>query len=238
MNRFFLVPALGAAALALSTQAQARQIGSVVESARPSYSDEARQPYYESRRAAYDNGYREGLKEGERDGRNRSVRRYEDNRTWQRGDKGYNRSFGDVERYRQQFRVGFTEGYQAGYARYGQVAGRYESGRAIPRPGPSGYPGGYGNSYPDRNRYPAAGYGYGGYGYSVGYSNGLNDGVEKGREDARKHRSFDPLRHEWYREGDRHYKNDYGSRQQYANVYRDGFKEGYERGYRELGYYR
>ena len=158
MNRFFLVPALGAAALALATQAQAGQIGSVVESAHPSYSDEARQPYYESRRAAYDNGYREGLKEGERDGRNRSVRRYEDNRTWQRGDKGYNRSFGDVERYRQQFRVGFTEGYQAGYARYGQVAGRYESGRAIPRPGPSGYPGGYGNSYPDRNRYPAAGY--------------------------------------------------------------------------------
>ena len=72
----------------------------------------------------------------------------------------------------------------------------------------------------------------------MGYSNGVNDGVEKGREDARKHRSFDPLRHDWYRDGDRHYKSDYGSRQQYANVYRDGFKEGYERGYRELGYYR
>ena len=154
MNRFFLVPALGAAALALSTQAQARQIGSLVESARPSYSDEARQPYYESRRAAYDNGYREGLKEGERDGRSRSVRRYEDNRTWQRGDKGYNRSFGDVERYRQQFRVGFSEGYQAGYARYGQVTGGYGNGRAIPRQDSYGYPGGYGNTYPDRNRYP------------------------------------------------------------------------------------
>ena len=27
--------------------------------------------------------------------------------------------YGELERYRQQFRVGFSEGYQAGYARYG-----------------------------------------------------------------------------------------------------------------------
>ena len=66
----------------------------------------------------------------------------------------------------------------------------------------------------------------------------MNDGLEKGREDVRKRRLFDPLRHEWYREGDRHYKNEYGSRQHYENVYREGFKEGYERGYRELGYVR
>jgi len=49
---------------------------------------------------------------------------------------------------------------------------------------------------------------------------------------------FDPLRHDWYREGTRHYKNDYGSKQQYANAYRQAFREGYDRGYRELGYVR
>jgi hypothetical protein len=243
MTRSFLVPALGAAALALSTQVHAQQHGlagelrNVTESARASYGDD-RQPYYEARRGAYDNGYREGLREGEQDGRRHSAYRYQDSRTWQRADKGYNRSFGDIDRYRQQFRAGFGEGYQAGYARYGQVNGPY--GRAIPRQDTYGY----GNVYPDRRSpdpYYGGGqgpYGNGRYAYSAGYTNGVNDGLEKGREDARKRRSFDPLRHEWYREADRHYRREYGPKPQYANVYRDGFKEGYARGYREFGYAR
>ena len=238
MNRFFLVPALGAAALIFATHVQAQPLGSLTDAAHPSYSAEARQPYYEARRVAFDNGYREGLKEGERDGRQRTTYRYQDNRNWQRGDKGYNRSYGDLDRYRQQFRTGFSEGYQAGYARYGQANGRYDNGRAVLGQAPYGYPGGYGNSYPDRSRYPDPYYNQGRYGYNPAYPNGVNDGLEKGREDVRKRRSFDPLRHEWYREGDRHYKNEYGSRQQYENVYREAFKEGYERGYRELGYVR
>jgi len=241
MTRSFLVPALGAAALALATQVHAQQPGlsseprSVTEATHASYGDD-RQPYYEARRGAYDNGYREGLREGEQDGRRHAAYRYQDSRTWQRGDKGYNRSFGDADRYRQQFRAGFSEGYQSGYARYGQVNG--SNGRAVPRQGT------YGNVYPDRRPtgpyYGGGGpyYGNGGYAYSAGYTNGLNDGLEKGREDARKRRSFDPLRHEWYRDGDRHYKREYGPKPQYANIYRDGFDEGYNRGYRELGYVR
>jgi len=73
---------------------------------------------------------------------------------------------------------------------------------------------------------------------SAAYPNGLNDGIEKGREDARKRRSFDPNRHDWYRDGDRHYRSDYGPKRIYISVYREAFKEGYERGYRELGYRR
>ena len=61
----------------------------------------------------------------------------------------------------------------------------------------------------------------------------MNDGYEKGREDARDRDSYDPLRHKWYREGDHDYKSQYGPRQQYENVYRQGFKEGYDSGYRE-----
>jgi len=241
MTRSFLVPALGAAALVLSTQVYAQQAGlpsdvrSLTEGARASYGDD-RQPYYEARRGAYDNGYREGLNEGEQDGRRHAAFRYQDNRTWQRGDKGYNRSFGDIDRYRQQFRAGFSEGYQAGYARYGQVNGSY--GRAVPRQDT------YGGIYPDRRStapYYGGGqapYGDGRYAYSPAYNNGLNDGLEKGREDARKRRSFDPARHDWYRKGDRHYRGEYGPKLQYANIYRDGFQEGYNRGYREFGYVR
>jgi len=238
-----LVPALGAAALALSTQVHAQQLTlpnelrSVTESTRAAYGDD-RQPYYEARRGAYDNGYREGLREGEQDGRRHSAYRYQDNRTWQRADKGYNRSFGDIDRYRQQFRAGFGEGYQAGYARYGQGNGSY--GRAVPRQVPYDY----GNVYPDRRSagpyYGGAPgpYGSAGYVYGPAYTNGLNDGLEKGREDGRKRRSFDPSRHDWYRKADRHYRGEYGPKPQYATIYRDGFNEGYNRGYREFGYVR
>ena len=160
MKRFFLVPALGVAAFVLSTRVEAQQLGSLPE-IRPAYADD-RQPYYEARRVAYDNGYREGLKEGERDGRRHDSYRYQDNRTWQRAEKGYNRSFGDFERYRQQFRAGFSEGYQAGYSRYGQSGAWYGDGRAVPRQDSYQYPNGSvypGSVYPDRNRYPDPYYG-------------------------------------------------------------------------------
>ena len=52
--------------------------------------------------------------------------------------------------------------------------------------------------------------------------NGARDGYEKGREDAAQQRSFDPLRHTWYRVGDRHYEDRYGSREHYKDIYRRG----------------
>ena len=230
MTRFLFVPAIVAAGLALSTPAVAQIAG------RPAwtYADEERQPYIESRRVAYDNGFREGVREGERDARSRDAFNYRDERTWQRADKGYHRSFGDRSRYEQSFRTGFAAGYSDGYRRYAPNYGRYGSG-------PGGiYPNARGSyGYPEQG-YPQGGYGYprqGGYN-SPAYSNGVNDGYEKGREDARDRDAYDVLRHKWYREGDRHYKSSYGPRQQYENVYRQGFKEGYDRGYREWSYRR
>lgn len=81
----------------------------------------------------------------------------------------------------------------------------------------------YGNTYPNRNGIN-----------SVPYDNGYRDGLEKGREDARDRDSFDPVRHGWYRSGDRGYNSRYGSRDTYKLTYRDGFEAGYEQGYREL----
>ena len=242
MKRLLLVPALGVVGLALASPASA-QLASWPDLNRPTYADEARQPYNEARRVAYDNGYREGTKEGEKDARGRDGYNYQDERTWQRADKGYHRSYGDSERYQQSFRTGYAAGYSDGYRRYAPSYGYPGNGGVYPNTrGGYGYPqGGYsgqgGYGYPDRG-----GYGYpsqgGGYGYSPAYSNGANDGYEKGREDARDRDSYDPLRHKWYREGDHNYKSQYGQRQQYENVYREGFKEGYDRGYRELGYRR
>ncbi len=69
---------------------------------------------------------------------------------------------------------------------------------------------------------------------SVPFQGGERDGYEKGREDARDNDSYDPVRHSWYRSGDRGYNNRYGTRNDYKLVYRDGFESGYERGYREV----
>ena len=226
MKRFFLVPVLGVAVLGLGRSATAQS--SWPDLNRAQYAE--RQSYYDSRRAAYDTGFREGAKQGEKDGRQGSVFAYQDERAFQRADKGYNRQYGDIDRYRQSFRSGYVAGYSDSYQRYARNAsgrygsnGRYDDGRVYPQQG----------RYPDvRPGNPGQ---YGGYS-NQGFDNGVRDGVEKGAEDARKNRSFDVLRHKWYREGDRNYEGRYGSREQYKDVYRAGFTQGYERGYRDARY--
>ena len=82
----------------------------------------------------------------------------------------------------------------------------------------------YGNTYPNSN---------GRYGNnSVPYDNGYRDGLEKGREDAGDRDSYDPVRHSWYRSGDRGYNSRYGTRDTYKLAYRDGFEAGYDQAYR------
>ena len=161
---------------------------------------------------------------------------YQDEREFQRGDRGYNRNFGDRERYRQTFRDGYSSGYSDAYSRYSRVRpehrplrravrpGALRPARSVSQPGP----------YAQRGPYGAYG-GSSGY-YSPAFDNGVREGFEKGQEDARKGRSFDVLRHDWYRDGDRHYESRYGSRQQYSDVYRRGFQQGYEQGYRDWRY--
>jgi hypothetical protein len=232
MKRLLLAPAIAVASLALATPAFA-QFGW------PDWNRRSRSDGWqssESRRIAYEQGYREGLREGENDGRRRDAFDYQDERTWQRADKGYDRSFGDRERYRQTFRSAYAAGYRDGYERFAPAYGPYGggSGRAIPRgsrvPYPS-YPG-----VPSRRpsyEYPGQYPGRYGYGYSAAHANGLNDGYEKGLEDARDRDPYDPARHKWYRSGDHDYKSEYGPKEQYRDLYREGFREGYDRGYRE-----
>ena len=109
------------------------------------------------------------------------------------------------------------------YGRDGNRArnGRATQGRAVPR---DGYPGTSG--YPD-NRYPS------GASYnSLAYRNGYQDGIAKAQEDTRDNDAYDPARHGWYKSANRGYESRYGTREQYAAEYRDGFLQGYRENHR------
>jgi hypothetical protein len=173
MKRHHLVPVLAALAIAVAAPASA-QWGRA--DSRPGYGYPS-----DVRRIAYDRGFREGVTEGEKDGRSRDPYRYQDEGDFRNADVGYNRSYGDRDRYRQVFRQGFADGYAEGYRRY---SGRYSNGRYDDRG--YGYPGGYGRN--DR--------------YLSPYDIGVRDGIEKGREDVRDNDRFDPRRHKRYRVGD------------------------------------
>jgi hypothetical protein len=113
-----------------------------------------------------------------------------------------------------------------------------DRGRAIPRGDRSPYP------YPDRYPYPESRYpdrypnerGRGEYS-NVPFDNGYKDGYDKGREDARDNDSYDPVRHSRYRSADRGYNQRYGTKEEYKNIYREGFRGGYDYGYRGTGAY-
>lgn len=66
---------------------------------------------------------------------------------------------------------------------------------------------------------------------SAGYENGYRDGIGKGRSDSRDRDSFDPVRHIRYRAAHHGYEKQYGSKDDYKLVYRDGFEAGYRDGY-------
>ena len=221
LKRFF-APLAAAAALAVPVSASAQW--QLPAGAAPlAYSGAEPVAYYQVRQAAYDEGYREGARRGEEDARRGDRFSYQDERDFQRGDKGYHRGLGDRERYRQIFRDGFAAGYSDGFSRFSR--GRYPQDR---RP-----------SYGYGQQGPAYG-SWGGYRndryYSPAFDNGMRDGYEKGQEDARKNRSFDPRRHKWYREGDHDYEGRYGPRETYKDAYRRAFQQAYERAYREGRY--
>ena len=237
MRRLLFVPALGVAALALTAPAQAQTRGWLDDGR--SY-PAAQQSFYDSGRVAYDNGFREGLKQGEKDGRKNDRSAIRTRRRSSAPTRAITastaRSIAIASRSAPASRPGTPKGIERYAPNYGYGNGRYSNGRTVPRrdigdrygyPNPSNRP-----VYPS---YPDTYGGYGGYN-DLAVQNGVNDGYEKGLDDARKNRSFDPLRQEWYRSGDRHYDSRYGSREQYKDLYRQGFREGYERGFNEGRY--
>jgi hypothetical protein len=227
------IGALAAAAILSVSLPASAQVNGWLEQ-RAAYSDDYRQSYYDSRRVAYDNGYREGLRDGESAARDRRPFDVQREKDWRKGDAGYNRSYGDKNRYRDNFRVGYNDGYRAAYDRFyngGYYGGNRPGGRRDDR---YGYP----NSYPSRGPYSQGRYGDYGYGVAnIAFQNGVNDGYEKGLDDAKDRKYPDPTRQKWYRSADRHYEGRYGSKEAYKDQYRRGFVEGYQRAYRDARRY-
>jgi hypothetical protein len=63
------------------------------------------------------------------------------------------------------------------------------------------------------------------------YRNGFDQGRTQGENDARRGRSFDYGRHSEYRNAQIGYGG-YGNRNEYRDVFRQGFQAGYDQGYR------
>jgi hypothetical protein len=157
---------------------------------------------------AYREGYDRGVRAGQLDGRRSGGFRFQDESDYRRGDFGYRREYGNVDRYRAEFRRGFELGYREGFARFDRGSnGRYGSGPW------SGGPA-YGRT-------------------DLASSNGYTDGYNEGLHDGRDRNRFNPLGERRYRSGDHGYDRSYGSKDRYKVVYRDAFREGYEAGFRD-----
>jgi len=155
----------------------------------------------------FERGFREGLREGEQDAQQRRSFDLRRHGAYNDGDRGYNRDQGDRGRYRDEYRRGFESGYREGFERVRGVGSTRGRGRG---------PFANGRGVYDE---PA-------------YARGYAEGFDKGREDWEDRDRYDPVRFREYRDGDRGYNDNYGSRDQYKQHYREGFREGYEDGFR------
>lgn len=167
---------------------------------------------------AYRAGYERGIRRGEDDSRGNQRYDYASKSDYRNGDAGYRRDYGDRERYRLEFRVGFEAGYRNGFEQFRPGYGRSNGWR----PGAGGPP-------------PwAAARGRGSYQRTdLAFRTGFTDGYEAGLGDGRDRDRFDPIREGRYRSGDHGYNRSYGSRDFYRVRFREGFLEGYEHGYND-----
>jgi hypothetical protein len=204
-TRFLTISIIGLALAAVPARAQAQPWA---PAAAAYANDDYRSTYADAQRAAYENGYRSGLKRGTQALRDRRPISIERERDYRSADEGYNRSFGDRNRYRDAFRGGFAQGYRDGYAQRGARVGFPGDGRDFGR-------------------------GYGGTASFGARQNGLSDGYKKGLDDVNDRKYPDVSRHKWFRNGDHEYDNRYGSKETYRVEYRRGFEEGYNRAFRE-----
>ena len=155
--------------------------------------------------SAYNEGYTRGVRAGEEDIRRGQSFDFRDEGDYRRADLGYRREFGNVDRYRNDFRRGFEEGYRAGYRTNSYV---YGNGNANGRG--RGWNNGNGN-----------GWGWGNARYDLALSNGYSDGYDEGLNDGRHRHRNDPIAESRYRNGDHGYDRAYGPKETYKLRYRD-----------------
>ena len=171
-----------------------------------------------SNRLAYNQGFERGRLAGLDADKHGNAYRFDNLDDYKRGDYGYRSEYGTRDRYRNDFRLGFEEGYRLGYAGYGN--GR---GQAGPPPWSNGRARGVG-----RGR---------AFGRDLASQVGYTDGYDAGLRDGQGRRQFDPISEGRYRSGDHGYERNYGSRDAYKLQYRDAFRSGYEEGFSDVRRY-
>lgn len=82
----------------------------------------------------------------------------------------------------------------------------------------------YGGSYRDDRDFSA-------YEQRVAFNNGYQLGYGHGANDRYYGRSYDVDRHKAYRDGDSGFRREFGDKDDYKRVFRNGFERGYRDGY-------
>lgn len=67
--------------------------------------------------------------------------------------------------------------------------------------------------------------------YDVAYNNGYREGFDEGQKDARNGDRYRYVDEGDFRSADKGYRREYGDRDRYRRVFRDGFIQGYSEGY-------
>jgi hypothetical protein len=153
--------------------------------------------------AAWQDGYRQGQWAASHRGNG-----YGHGRRWKSDD--------DRRAYEAGYRRGMEEARNGGY--YGN--GPYNNGP-------------YNNGPYNNSNHPFGGVmgSRGSYGVGNARSIGYNDGLLAGQKDRSTGHSFRPAENKGYKDADKGYSSSIGSKDQYKQVYRDGFMQGYQRGY-------
>ena len=169
------------------------------------YADDYRAPYAAARRAAHENGYRDGLKRGEQAARANKPFNAQIERDYRDGENGYNRSYGDRNRYRDDYRGGFAQGYRDGYERRGGARDR-------------GW--GYGN----------ANYGAFQNGIADGYRKALEDIDDRKYPDATRHKWYRSGDHDY----DKAYGSKEAYKVEYRRGFQEGYNRAFREGRRRF----
>lgn len=163
----------------------------------------------------YQNGYLDGFQHGVEDLRAGVGYSYE-SRDYDSAMRGYESYMGSDRQYRDGYREGYRAGYNDGY--HGRSA------RFIDPSDQAYYSG-------DRRDYERGdAYDHQSVAFRIGYEDGLIDGGK----DRRKHKDFQPSKHDRYEDADHGYSHDYGNKKEYKREYREGYVAGYQRGYRDV----
>jgi hypothetical protein len=179
--------------------------------------------------AAVREGRDRGIRAGEEDGRRNESYSYADESDYRRGDLGYRSQYGDRNRYRDQFRRAYVDGYAEGYERTNRTYSNRGGRAGVPPPWANGR---------GRGAVPRGGIFNNGSRNDVdlAIATGYMEGYEAGLDDGRDNRRNAPTAESRYRDGDRGYKREYGDRETYRLRYRNGFIEGYQDGYADGRY--